>query len=92
MSGHTHSLSSLSTNASIPMNTIENLCYNPIKQVSKEFDEYKKQQRKKEGNRVDKYHFTYNKLETKEEKEKRNNQKRKNKHFTFNIKKYIYFY
>ena len=61
------------------MNTIENLCYNPIKQVSKEFDEYKKQQRKKEGlgNRVDKYHFTYNKLETKEEKEKKKQSKKK---------------
>ena len=43
MSGHTHTLSSLNTYSDIPINTLDHeyLYYNPIKEVSKEFDEYK---------------------------------------------------
>ena len=79
MSGHTHSLSSVSTDAYLPSNPMEPFYYNPINEIDPEFNEYKKQQRKKEGlgNRIDKYYFTYNKIETKEEKEKKKQSKKK---------------
>ena len=71
ISGHT--LSSVNTNNTLPKNTIEPLYYNTINEIDPEFNEYKKQQRKKEGlgNRINKYNFTYNKIETQEEKEAR---------------------
>jgi protein subunit release factor B len=79
----------------MPINTLEYLYYNPINKVDPEFNEYKKQQRKKEGlgNRIDKYNFTYNKIETKEEKEMRKREKekkRKEKEFMKKKLKYIF--
>ena len=76
MRRYTHTLSSLNTNATMPINTFEPLYYNPINKVSIEFDQYKKQQRKKGvGNRVDHNNWTYIKKETKEEKEMRKREK-----------------
>ena len=63
----------MNTNNTLPKNTIKPLYYNTINEIDPEFNEYKKQQRKKEGlgNRLNKHNFTYNKIETQEEKEKR---------------------
>ena len=47
ISGHARTLSSVSTNSTMPINTIELLYYNPTNKINPEFNEYKKQQRKK---------------------------------------------